>query len=261
MITYWLIAVGVLLYFTVPVILVHRLQHFNWDLNAVPMEPDRALPKVVDRYLTSCREELGELGFTALGPIVLPNTAPNVAAIIEMFVNRTNRDMAMVSCVYGLSEGSIVQSVRYVEFIRRFRGGNVTLVQTNNLGRPGSFRGVPQELCYRFSTIRKIDKLYQVHLKLIKRDACGLKPYLRLDEEFGGDAIRYLEAILRESFQRQTDKGWLYYEADNKRWRPTVWGAINLTWQELAPFKQLRTMRLQGKGRRELARLQRDDEF
>lgn len=253
--------IGISLYLIVPVLIVHRLQFFSWDLNAVPMERRRKLPSPVKDYLDTSRAILEELGFTPLGPLVLPKTTPNAAAIIEMFVNRSRGDSAMVSCVYGLTDGAITESVRYVEFIRRFRDGEVKMVQTNNNGRPGAFPDNAKELTFRFPTIKKIEQLYALHREIVDRDATGARPCLRIDEEFGGDQVRYLETIFREAFQRQTDRGWLYFDDAGQRWWLTIRGAIRLTWQELFPFKQLRTMRLHARGRRQLAQLQHRDEF
>lgn len=259
--SYWLVIGVVIFYLTVPVILIHQVQYFNADLDAVSLDPERRIPKSVDKYLVSARATLESLGFVPLGPLLLKNTIPNTVAIVELFVNRPKCDTAMVSYLYGLADGAVVSSIKYVEFIRRFRGDNLKLIQTNNVKRPGAFRDHPTDLNSRFPTISNIEELYALHLMIVRQEATGLKPYLRIDEEFAGDQVLFLETVFRESFQKQTERGWLAFDDVKNRWHPTVKGAILMTWQELFPFKQLRTAHLYYRARRQLAELRANADF
>lgn len=248
----WL-PLGILAYFILPTLVIYSSWFMNAAILYTPIAPYNVLPTDVENHLQTSREALEELGFVGFGPMALPNASPNAFAIIECFVNRSKNDLAMVTCVYGTINGAATQFVKYVEFIRRFHDENVRLLQTNNNGRPGIFGDPADERMFRFPMIQDVRQLYALHGQLADRETYGLRPYMRLDEEFSGDPIEYLQAVFYECFQRQADRGWLYLDESNQQWRTTLRGAVCMTWKELYPFKQIRTARLYALARRQLS--------
>jgi hypothetical protein len=81
------------------------------------------------------------------------------------------------------------------------------------------------------------------------------RPRLRLDTDFGGDATRYVaEAVLEETFRDQIGTGYLAETAGG--FRPTLKGALIMTWQELWPLKNLRRRRERQHAERLLSELE-----
>ena len=71
---------------------------------------------------------------------------------------------------------------------------------------------------------------------------------LRVDEEFQGNAKEFLrQVVLVECFEDQIATG--YLQTADVGWRPTVYGALLMTWKELWPFKSIRTAALHRRGR------------
>ena len=71
---------------------------------------------------------------------------------------------------------------------------------------------------------------------------------LRLDDDFQGDAVRYMQFALIEELDNACRAGYMQLDAAQSVYRPTIKGACLMTWQELWPFKGIR---LAGRRRRE----------
>lgn len=244
------------LYFIAPTLLIYATQTFRAEQSCEVLAPDQKVPRSVTNQLDSTRAELEALGFTSRGILVVSRMTENAAALAEFLVKPGTCDLAIFAIVYGHVNGTVGETVSYLEFIRRFRNCDYELLQTNNTGRPGAFIDEAEHLTFRFPSVKDIGELYELHQQLVDRHAAGCRPYLRIDEEFGGDPVSYFEAVTRECFERQTGRGWMKYNDRHNCWRPTLWGAFRMSTQELPPTKQLRTLQLHSRGRRMLRELQ-----
>ena len=63
---------------------------------------------------------------------------------------------------------------------------------------------------------------------------------LRLDEEFRGDAIAYLQSDMIEELERAVGFHYLRLDARAGIYRPTLKGAFLMTWREMWPIKAIR---------------------
>lgn len=114
---------------------------------------------------------------------------------------------------------------------------------------------MPGEFTTKFWRIRDIRRLYCLHQRLSDRFRQRGQPTLRMDTEFGGDAVQYIaKAVLEETFRDQVGRGYLA-EGPNG-FRPTIKGAWLMTWQELWPVKGLRRWRERQRAERLLVELE-----
>jgi hypothetical protein len=210
---------------------------FRVPAKVIPIDPrTQPLPDEVRRYFHDAYMALTGDGFELAGTMFLPDVVPNVRTLLALYVNRTTSDMAMST--FLLAEGGIESlKAKYVEFVTRFSDGAV--VQTNNTREIGSFKPLPQEYTTQFWDIEDTSRLYQLHRFLAQKHGGARSPVCRVDSEFGGNAVQYVQrAVLNESFAEQVSTGYLARAPEG--FRATIPGALIMAWQELWPLKALR---------------------
>jgi len=107
---------------------------------------------------------------------------------------------------------------------------------------------------YRFPTVKDQRQLYQVHQSLLSRHT-GSTKVMRLDDEFHGDAVAFVQTVLNREMVGAAEDGYLYLTSDQKHFRATAKGALFMTWQELFPFKHIRRAMRDRRARKQLVEL------
>lgn len=235
-------------YLFLPVLLIYMAQKFRRNMQILPFDP-KTVPgsKKMTRYFDESIEAMAEIGFECLGEYALPDLMPNAKAVAQIYRNETTCETAMVNSIWGIADGSVVARTQFAEFICRFDHSDVHLIQTNNATMLGAFPDAPKNLTFRLPQMEQIDSLYVCHTRLMERHAPTARRVSRLEHEFHGDAQKFLQhVVLIECFDRQITTG--YLQATEDGWRPTIYGALLMTWKELWPFKQLRIAALMRRG-------------
>jgi hypothetical protein len=147
-------------------------------------------------------------------------------------VNRQTKDMVMITAIDAEAQNTLL----YVEFVRRYRNGIV--LQTNNSQNLSGLPDMPGHTTFRLPQVRDPAQLFQLHCKCVALEQPNSEPVLRLDEEFGGDAVQYLLAVYPEALIDAERRG-IFYRAGND-FRTTFPGAFRLAWQELWPVSVIR---------------------
>lgn len=252
-------AVIILAYFIGPPILIYCSQRFRRDMQLLEFDP-ASIPNsgLVTQFFDAAIEDMEKIGFEFLGEFALRDLVPGANAVVQLFRNVRTRESAMVSSVWGIVNGRVEQRVHYTEFICRFQDDRVRLIQTSNISRCSSFPDNPNELNHRLPHVKSTIDLYHYHERLMQRHDPGTHRVLRVDDEFHGDATEFLrQAVLIECFDAQIMTG--YLQPCDVGWRPTVFGAMIMTWKELWPMKSVLTAILRRRGRRLATEL--DNEF
>lgn len=188
-------------------------------------------------------EKLTQDGFDLAGIISLPRLLPNLQALCAVYVNRRTCEMANTTYIVGqaLPENLLLQ---YTEFVTRYKDGMI--LQTNNSAEIGAFPTPPEVHTLQFwniSDVLQLHALHQFHMK--QREAHQQRhnpPINRLDDEFGGNLERYFaKGAIDEVFAGQLDTGYLTRTPTG--YRPTIKGALIMTWQNLWPFANIRKNR------------------
>jgi hypothetical protein len=219
-------------------LLIFFTLRFRCPPKVVPVDPRvHALPDQARHYLGEAYEQLAAEGFELLGTTLLPDLMPNVQTLFALYINRASSDMAMSAII--VAQGGIAGELKtsYVEFLRRFDDGVV--VQTNNSRELSSFKPVPGEFTTKFWEIRDIRRLYHVHQALAVRFRQRGQPVDEFDATYQGDILQYVaRGVLERSFRDQLETGYLAEDANG--FRPTMKGAMIMTWKELWPIKAIR---------------------
>jgi len=216
---------------------VYCNQRFRIPAEIVHIEPcEQALPDPIRMHFAECYESLAKLGFDLVGVFGLPKLVPNVQSISAFYMNRRTNVVSNTSFVM-----SAAAVVRYVEFVTRYKDG--TVVQTNNCAEIGAFPTPAHVHTLQFWDIQEVATLHDLHRFHEARHQKS-PPINRLDDEFGGNLERYIAvAAMDEVCARQLETGYLVDCSGG--YRPTLKGAVIMTWQLLWPFKAIRKSRRQ----------------
>ncbi len=216
----------------------------------VPSDP--TLPLLVRDHFKKACDDLMPLGFEYITGMRLPQMTDNVMAIMIVLVNRQAGDAAAAISIYGKSDEVWDLQTSYIEYSTTFRSG--ITVNTQNSPALSAFPPLEESKNYRFPTVREARQLYQVHERLLSQENRATK-VMRLDEEFGGDAVAFVGQALHREMVGAAEVGYLYLTSDEKHFRATLKGAFLMTWQELFPFKQIRRSYRDRQAKRQLAEL------
>ncbi len=213
---------------------------------------DPTIPLLVREHFKNACDELMPLGFEYITGMRLPQMADNVMAILIVLVNRPACDAAAAISIYAKANEVWDLQTSYVEYSTRFPSG--LTVNTQNSTALSAFPPAAQTFNHRFPTVRDARQLYEVHQRLLQGQNLATK-VMRLDDEFGGDAIAFVRSALHQEMLDATKDGYLYLTPDSQHFRATLKGAYLMTWRELFPFKQLRLAYRDRQARQQLAEL------
>src|SRR5262249_20289337 len=153
---------------------------------------DERIPRDALAHFQEVIDSLQPLRFEIVGSFLVPEQVPKVKAFVLGLANRSSKDFACASVIY-LDRGTLRRPLlvaAFVEFISRFRDGSV--VQTSNTAENSAFPPRPKFCTIRFPMVTDAVKLFRLHEALVERHGSSSSKFLRLDEEFHGDAGRYL---------------------------------------------------------------------
>jgi hypothetical protein len=240
-----LLAGGILLLCLLPYLFGPLLIYFTHKQAAqpelVPFTPGQTpLPANVDKFFSDTCWALDAEGFKIITGMFMPKQIEHVIAGLVYVVNRNERDSAIVVAIHADPPGMMPFTQMHVEFVTRYRGGR--LVQTGNAQALSSFPPPADAVNSYLPSIQDPRRLYQIHRALTKLHGSGEK-ILRMDDQFGGDAVRYMQSALIEELDSACQAGYMRLDAPASIYRPTIKGAYLMTWQELWPFKGFRLAR------------------
>jgi len=213
------------------------LVYFTYKMKAVPQvypfvpSPTSMFQATFDHFANSYIA-LQKCGFDLLVCLKMPGPIENVDCSLALLVNRQTKDMVMITAIDAEGQTTLL----YVEFIRRFRNGVV--LQTNNSRQLSGLPDMPDHTTFRLPQVHDPAELFQLHCKCVARQQPNSEAVLRMDEEFGGDAVQYLLAVYPEALFDAQRRG-IFYLAGND-FRATLPGAFRLAWQELWPISAIR---------------------
>ena len=203
-------------------------------------------PRAVLTYLKDMSERLESAGFMLVGCMSMQQQTTGVTPYFALLIHRLAGDKAMACAIYTEAEGVISLGTRYVEFSTRYEDGR--MIDTNNSAALDAFRSVPEKTVTKFPTVDDPLDLYALHQEVMREVAPGAKKVLP-DE---GAEVDYLSNVLIEDYERQCRLGMLYLDRAAAAYRPTMKGALLMTWGLLPPMKQIRSLQMNRAAKRRL---------
>lgn len=232
-------------------LLIYNAQRQPARPELVPFTPGKTpLPADVDKYFHQSCWGLVQEGFEIVTGLFLPRQIENVIAGLVLLVHREERDTAIVVALHASGISPMTQM--HTEFVSHYPGGRV--IQTNNAQPLNAFPPPPNSITSLLPSIRDARQLYQVHKALTRLHGSGQK-IMRLDDEFGGDGARYMQAGMIEELEHACQVGYMKLDAAAGKYKPTLVGALIMTWQELWPTTWIRRAKRARKERQILDQL------
>ncbi len=145
---------------------------------------------------------------------------------LALLKNRETHDVA--------STVSPQDSNFYVEFTTEFKKKGI--IDTNNNPQVGVFPPVPDKRLYSFPSIRSVHQLYVLHQVLIQKHASHAEAIALSDEM----EIKEVEKAIVKDLERQVETGYFYLDAAAAAYRPTLKGALIMTWKLVWPIGAIR---------------------
>jgi hypothetical protein len=252
-----LIAGGIALLLLLPFVLGPLLIYSTHKQAALPeLEPflpgQTPLPANVDRYFSQACWALNAEGFEIISGMFLPRQIEHVIGALIMLANRRDRDTVIVVALHADPPGGTPMTQMHVEVVTRYRDGRI--VQTGNPQQLSAFPPPPNCVNSFFPSIAEAAQLYRLHRAITQRHGSGEK-ILRLDDDFAGDSVRYMQFSLIEELNHACEAGYMRLDRAAGVYRPTVKGATIMIWQEMWPFKSIRIARRARNERRLLEEL------
>lgn len=257
------VAGGLALYFLGPPLLVLMTQRMEGSPEIIEYDPEETPPpRETARFFDDCDVGLSACGFRLVSAVVLPDAAPNVLTVIELYAHDRNQDNAMVVAMFGETADGPPLQARYVEFVTELRGSELEMIVTNNNLEVGAFPDRDESPTFRLPQVQDLRRLYDAHQQLVERHARGAQKQLSVFDRFGGDVAEFLAVrVLGESYEYQTTTGYLRYDRERDCYVPTFLGAYKMTWRILPPMKQFTQSRYRREGQRLERELLRDDDY
>lgn len=238
-------------------LLIFSTMRLESDPTIVPFNPDaQTLPTLVNEHFCHARDRLEQIGFEFVEAMLLPNLVTRAKAFLILMTNRATKDSVIAMTVYGDAGGSGWIHNSSVEFNTTFQDG--LEIDTSNTTELSSFRTRPNHVKSCFPDMKPAT-LYRIHQAIARQHRNPAEKACHLETEYRDDPIAFVGAGIRREFAAGADDGYLRLCSANAKYRPTVKGALIMTWQELWPWKMIRRRKRAALARKTLVDLGLDE--
>lgn len=205
----------------------------------------RELPPQIFATFARSREMLMGLGFETVACLHNKGLMTNVRAYVLLFVNRQTQESALV---YDMLADTGISSVHrsIVEFSTDLSNGVGICTTTGN--DPNPYKPDPLKLMYQFPEVKNPWALYKLHRQVVRAQTEGADADAYLPAR--GDEIRAVSASFTKTLMRQVEFGYLYLDEAAGVFRPTLKGAIIMTWKLAWPAGMIKRALIRRKARR-----------
>ena len=232
------IAAVVLCPFWLGPILIHRTQRQNASPSLENFDPAvHTVPESTAVALQESESTLMSCGFTKVGDYFQPSSMKSMTTRVGLFERPATRQRAIIVGMYGTDEQAKLM-MHYVEVCAEYADGRSLLA--NNSPLLGCYAPVAGKTVERFPDVRDPGRLVRLHEGLMQQRA-AVEEAQELEQ--GIDGAQYLvDSMLRE-FSDQVAAGYLQLDESANAYRPTIKGALLMTWKMVAPISTIRMRR------------------
>ena len=200
-------------------------------------------PVNIAEILRRYEHDLFNMGFEISDRVQMPNAMPNTDTILTMFVHRQTGEKAMLTAMFGLTNGVKKLGTLYLEFSSRYPDGRC--FDTMNSSTLSSFQRAPGDVKTQVPQVKETANLLRVHRYMVRKGAPTGKPMVYPP----GGARNYLLRIWREGFEEQVKFGRFEYHKRNDTFTPSWKGAYLMTWGILWPWGWIRKQQMEARAR------------
>lgn len=224
--------------FPILIWLTHR-QNARPDARLVDMQGEGVRPDAA-KFLSSVLDSLEALGFRLEALLDVPHQTPNTTMLVMLTINKKSTDHSLAVAMFAFNGEQTQIAKFFVQFVSRYP--DRLFIQTSNLDISSAFPQDPNSVISKLPSVNDLARLYENPQMIVAEHRPGARKILRLFEEFNGDAVAYLRHDIREDLERAQSCGYMWLTADGEKFRPTVRGAVMMTYKQLFPFKMFGAM-------------------
>ena len=231
----------VLIYFTQKQNASPSFETFDPQAHCVPESMAVAIGESESALLAS--------GFIRVGDYFQSGFMQNMTARVGLFARASSRQQAIVVGMYMNNEPAKIIA-HYVEILAKYSDGRTLLV--NNSPMLGSYAPVAGKTVEQFPDVRDPRRLVRLHERLMEEMGA-----LGDTKEFepGIDGAAYLAEGLVRELDQQLPTGYLRVDAAANAYRPTIKGALLMTWAQVPPISTIRMKRVRRRAAQLIERL------
>ncbi|HKS29422.1 MAG TPA: hypothetical protein VJS44_16450 [Pyrinomonadaceae bacterium] len=209
----------------------------------------RDLPPQIFAAFSRSREILAGQGFETVACLHKSELTTNVRAYLLLLVNRQTKEAALV---YDMLADAGISSIHrsIIEFNTELSNG--VEICTNTGTDPNPYRTYPEKLIYQFPEVKNPWALYKIHRQMVQPHAEAPGVYSVLPAE--GDEIRSVSTSFTKTLMKQVEFGYLYLDEKASVFRPTIKGAILMTWKMAWPAGMIKRALIKRRARRIMSR-------
>ena len=220
-------------------IVIYATQRQNASPSFEAFDPQRhTLPDSIAVAAGESETALLASGFTKVGDYFQSGFMQNMTARVSLFERRASRQQAMVAGLYMNGEPARLIA-HYVEVHAKFTDGRTLLV--NNSPMLGSYAPVPGKTVHQFPDVRDPRRLVRLHERLIG-EMGGPNDVNEIERDT--DGATYLAAAIVRELDQQVPTGYLRLDRVANAYRPTIKGALLMTWAQVPPISTIRMNRV-----------------
>jgi len=192
-----------------------------------------SLPSRTAEFLATAAAGLVDEGFSTAAHLYTPAKGMQ-DCYVSIWINRATGDAAELICVMVRGGRGLVLASHSVGFATRYPDG--TAVTTSNSRLPGIFSPRASVDAIRLARIASVSLLYRIHRARVVHVGPSPKPVIRVPGAEVEEHLRYEY----ETMVEQVRAGYFWFDAPVNQFRPTLKGAILMTWKLVFPVKQIR---------------------
>jgi hypothetical protein len=206
------------------------------------------LPPPIAATFARSGDILAGLGFERVACLYKYGLATNVRSFLMLLVNRETKESALV---YDMLADTGITTIQRssVEFSTDLSDGVEVCTTTGS--DPNPYKSYPEKLIHQFPEVKNPWALYRLHREMVSLHAgAGTYSYLPVE----GDEIRSMSVSFTKTLMRQVEFGYLYLDEPTNQFRPTLKGAILMTWKLAWPAGMIRRALIRRNARRLMGR-------
>lgn len=199
------------------------------------LDPEQVRPELAG-YVQHVAGGLASQGFSPAVYLWWPNPAGETDTQLLVFTNPSSRESAAAIDMCSTRAGAEHVAWTYLEFCTEFVNGES--VCTNNVGIANITRPDPLKRVFHFPAVRNPLVLYGAHRRLVERHAPQAARFIPTP----GTEHLHVAYSSAKAFARQVEFGYMYLDDSSGSYRPTLKGALLMSWKLLWPVKQVRAV-------------------
>jgi hypothetical protein len=196
---------------------------------------DSQLPHDVLPFFNNAARELEIEGLHRGALLVLTDYIPNMTAYAALFQNDAALELVGAFAIEHQAKGMPKIAQNYHEIMLRFQNGEEVCI--NNSGQLLPLPLLPNKRLLAFPEIKSVRTLYEVVQRLLTNDT-ELASKSRVP--LSGDPASHLRESILYDQRARVEQGILYLDSGSQAYRPTLKGAILMTYSLLPPVSLFR---------------------